>query len=80
MLRILVALSATAVALPLAAAPAAADPVVAGEFPVSGVDSNSQITQGPDGNMWVTLTARPTNDVRPDRARRDRRPSTTRPA
>ncbi len=63
MLRILVALSATAVALPLAAAPVAADPVVAGEFPVSAVDSNSQIAQGPDGNMWVTLDAGATNDV-----------------
>jgi len=61
-LRIVAALSATAVAVPLAAGPAAADPVLNGEFAVGGVDSNSQISPGPDGNMWVTLAAPSTND------------------
>jgi streptogramin lyase len=60
--RILAALSSTAVALPLAAAPAGADPTPAGEFTVSGVGANNQITAGPDGNMWVTLDSG-TNDV-----------------
>jgi streptogramin lyase len=38
------------------AAPAVAAPKVAGEFAIpSGVGSNNDIVQGPDGNMWVTL-------------------------
>ena len=37
------------------AAPAAAAPAVSGEFAIpSGVGSNNDIVQGPDGNMWVT--------------------------
>ena len=61
-LRIVTALTAAAVALPLTAGPASADPVLNGEFTVGGVDSNSQISPGPDGNMWVTLAAPSTND------------------
>ncbi|MBK6764579.1 MAG: hypothetical protein IPG68_15540 [Micrococcales bacterium] len=53
--RIVAALSATAVAVPLSAGPASADPVLNGEFTVSGVGTNNQIAVGPDGNMWVTL-------------------------
>ena len=62
MLRAICSLAATAVAVPLVTAPGLADPVVNGEFGVGGVDSNSQIAQGPDNNMWVTLTAPSTND------------------
>jgi len=39
----------------IAAAPASAAPKVAGEFDVSGVGANNELTQGPDGNVWVTL-------------------------
>jgi streptogramin lyase len=39
----------------LLAAPAAAAPTVDGEFDVSSVDSNTKITAGPDGNIWLTL-------------------------
>ncbi|MEZ5186807.1 MAG: hypothetical protein R2720_13780 [Candidatus Nanopelagicales bacterium] len=48
-------------ALPVLAAPAEADPVLDGQFAVSGVGTNNQITPGPDGNVWVTLDN--TNDV-----------------
>lgn len=41
-------------ALALLAAPAAAAPVVSGEFDVPGLGSNNKIVQGPDGNMWLT--------------------------
>lgn len=41
-------------ALGLLAAPAAAAPVVSGEFDVPGLGSNNKMVQGPDGNMWVT--------------------------
>ncbi len=45
-----------------AATPAAhADPAVAGEFAVTSVGTNNELTLGPDGNMWVTLDAG--NDV-----------------
>lgn len=38
------------------AAPASAAPAVDGEFAVpSGVSTDNDIVQGPDGNMWVTL-------------------------
>jgi streptogramin lyase len=62
MLRAICSLAATAVAIPLVTGPGLADPVVNGEFPVSGVGANNQITAGPDGNMWVTLDTG-TNDV-----------------
>jgi streptogramin lyase len=39
----------------LVVAPAAAAPVVDGEFDVSSVDTNTKITAGPDGNVWATL-------------------------
>lgn len=39
----------------LAAAPASAAPAVSGEFAVPGLGSNNKLTQGPDGNMWLTL-------------------------
>jgi virginiamycin B lyase len=61
-MRAICAVAATAVAVPLLSVPASADPVVAGEFTVSGVGANNQITAGPDGNMWVTLDSG-TNDV-----------------
>jgi streptogramin lyase len=51
MRALLLALAAAAVM----ATPAWAVPAVSGEFPVSSVDSNNKLTQGPDGNMWVTL-------------------------
>jgi hypothetical protein len=54
-LKIFVALGATALAVPVLAGPASADPVVDGTFTVTSVSTNNQITQGPDGNMWVTL-------------------------
>lgn len=54
--------AAGAFTLLAAATPAAqADPVVAGEFDVSGVGTNNELTTGPDGNIWVTLDQ--TNDV-----------------
>ena len=37
------------------AAPALAVPTVAGEFEVSGLDTNNKIAAGPDGNMWVIV-------------------------
>ncbi|HRY09630.1 MAG: hypothetical protein H6526_09075 [Actinobacteria bacterium] len=61
-LRMITLLSVSALAVPLAVAPASADPVANGEFPVSGVGANNQIASGPDGNMWVTLDSG-TNDV-----------------
>ncbi len=38
-------------------APVGAAPTVSGEFEVSGLDSNNKLTQGPDGNIWVTLSS-----------------------
>lgn len=55
LLRTIAALSAAAVAIPLSASSATADPVLDGQYTVSGVGTNNQITPGPDGNMWVTL-------------------------
>ena len=43
-------------------APAAAVPVVDGEFPVSGLSSNNKLAAGPDGNVWITVDDA-TNDV-----------------
>jgi streptogramin lyase len=40
----------------LLVAPAAAAPFVSGEFTVSSLGSNNKIAQGPDGNVWVTLS------------------------
>jgi streptogramin lyase len=45
----------------IVASPAAAAPKVDGEFAVSGVGTNNELTLGPDGNMWVTLDQ--TNDL-----------------
>jgi streptogramin lyase len=42
-------------ALLVAASSALAAPQVNGTFSVPGVTTNNQITQGPDGNMWVTI-------------------------
>jgi streptogramin lyase len=41
----------------LAAAPALADPKVDGIFDLAGVQTNGQLTVGPDGNIWVSLNA-----------------------
>jgi streptogramin lyase len=48
----------------LGVAPAAAAPVVDGEFTIpGGIDGNNKIAAGPDGNVWLTLPAGATNDV-----------------
>src|SRR5919108_3786685 len=44
-----------ACALVAASAPAVAAPQVDGVFPVTGQNIDNQITQGPDGNIWVTV-------------------------
>ncbi len=54
-LKIVAVLVATGITVPLVHGPAVADPALNGEFTVSAVSSNNQITAGPDGNMWVTL-------------------------
>jgi streptogramin lyase len=54
-------LVAALVCTAIAATPASADPKVDGEFAVSGVGTNNELTTGPDGNIWVTLDQ--TNDV-----------------
>lgn len=59
--RILTVLLATPLAFALTAGPAVAAPAPDGQFTVSGVGTNNQITLGPDGNMWVTLDT--TNDL-----------------
>ncbi|HQR78683.1 MAG TPA: hypothetical protein PLT68_00530 [Actinomycetota bacterium] len=59
--RILAALTIMPLTLTLVAGPAPAAPAPDGQFPVSGVGTNNQITLGPDGSMWVTLDA--TNDL-----------------
>jgi streptogramin lyase len=47
----------------LVAAPAAAAPVVDGEFTIpGGLDSNNKIAAGPDGNVWMTVNSE-ANDV-----------------
>lgn len=67
MIRSIVALCATVVALPALAAPASADAALDGRFPVAGVGSNNQITAGPDGNLWVTLdTGKDVARITPD--------------
>lgn len=53
--RIIVALCAAAVASGAVAAPAAADPTLDGQFPVTALGASNQITSGQDGNIWVTL-------------------------
>ncbi|HVY96963.1 MAG TPA: hypothetical protein VHA54_08400 [Solirubrobacterales bacterium] len=45
-----------ALALALLAVPAAAAPTVSGEFAVEGVSGNDKLVEGPDGNVWVTLS------------------------
>jgi streptogramin lyase len=52
-LRVL--LLATVVMAVVAAAPALADPKVDGIFDLAGVQTNGQLTVGPDGNIWVSL-------------------------
>jgi streptogramin lyase len=47
----------------LAASPALAAPQVDGVFPVTGLEIDNQITQGPDGNIWVTVDDGAGNDV-----------------
>lgn len=48
----------------LAASPASAAPQVDGVFPVTGLTIDSQITEGPDGNIWATVPEDGTgNDV-----------------
>lgn len=59
--RILAALIAAPLTAGLLAGPVAAAPTPDGQFSVSGVGTNNQITRGPDGNMWVTLDT--TNDL-----------------
>jgi hypothetical protein len=39
----------------VAAAPALADPKVDGIFDLARVQTNGQLTVGPDGNIWVAL-------------------------
>jgi len=46
-----------ALLLLLFAIPAAAVPVVSGEFAVEGVSTNDKLVAGPDGNEWVTLSS-----------------------
>jgi streptogramin lyase len=60
-MRLLAAAAACVIAVTTFTAPAAADAVVDGTFPVSSVGTNNQIAAGPDGNMWVTLDSG-TND------------------
>ncbi len=43
----------------MVAAPASAVPRVSGSFSVPGLTIDSQITEGPDGNMWVTTPEAP---------------------
>ncbi len=42
---------------------AAAVPTVDGVFPVKGIDGNSKIVAGPDGNLWLTLANLAGNNV-----------------
>lgn len=55
-------LALVAALLLAAAATAFAAPKVDGRFPVSSLDANNKLVQGPDGNMWVTLSSA-TKDV-----------------
>lgn len=45
------------------AASAAAAPAVNGIFPVKGIDTNSKIVAGPDGNMWAAVPGAAPDDV-----------------
>ena len=45
------------------AASAAAAPAVDGIFPVKGIDTNSKIVAGPDGNMWAAVPGAAPDDV-----------------
>jgi streptogramin lyase len=47
----------------LAASPALAAPQIDGVFSVTGLAIDNQITQGPDGNIWVTVDDGAGNDV-----------------
>ncbi len=47
------ALLLSALALGLLVAPAVAAPTASGEFDVPGLESNSKLVEGPDGNIWV---------------------------
>jgi streptogramin lyase len=57
-----VALAAAGTLL-FAASPALAAPQVDGVFSVTGLGIDNQITQGPDGNIWVTVEDGAGNDV-----------------
>jgi streptogramin lyase len=60
----LIALVVGALSAWLLAAPGAlAAPQVDGVFPVTGLGIDNQITQGPDGNIWVTVNDDADNDV-----------------
>jgi streptogramin lyase len=50
-------------AILLAAPTALAAPQVDGVFPLTGLGDSKQITQGPDGNIWVTVDDGDGNDV-----------------
>jgi streptogramin lyase len=64
-LGVLVGLSALA----LLPASAGAAPAVSGEFPLArALNANNRVVEGPDGNIWVTLT---TTGAAPDVARID---------
>ena len=56
-----VSVSTLVVAL-AAASPASAAPQVSGSFSVPGLNIDSQIVQGPDGNMWATTPDSGTTD------------------
>lgn len=53
--RLLLGASVSLSLVAMAAPAAQAAPKVDGEFTVTGVGTNNQITRGPDGNIWVTL-------------------------
>ena len=55
MKRLVPALLLAAVACCALAVPALAAPSVTGTFPVPGIETNSKIVAGPDGNMWATV-------------------------
>jgi streptogramin lyase len=61
--RRLIVIALASGAMLAAAAPALAAPQVNGVFTVTGLGIDNQITQGPDGNMWVTIEDDGTNDV-----------------
>jgi streptogramin lyase len=60
----LIVLALGALSAAFVAAPSAiAAPQVNGEFTVTGLGTDNQITQGPDGNIWVTVDDAAGNDV-----------------